>query len=55
MFRRFLRDERGGTAIEYALIATILSLVIVGGISTVLTKLQSEYTDVNSKVNQAIR
>jgi len=32
MIRRFHRDERGGTALEYALIASLVSVAIVGGI-----------------------
>ena len=31
---RFLRDERGATAIEYALIASGVSIVIVGTVAT---------------------
>lgn len=30
---RFLADERGATAIEYGLIAAMLTLVIIGGLS----------------------
>jgi pilus assembly protein Flp/PilA len=31
LLRRFLRDERGATAIEYGLIVAVLSLAIVAG------------------------
>lgn len=31
MFASFLRDERGTTAIEYALIASLMGAAIVGG------------------------
>jgi pilus assembly protein Flp/PilA len=34
MIRRFLKDERGATAIEYGLIATLISLAIFGGVSS---------------------
>ena len=30
----FVKDESGGTAIEYALIAAFISLVIVGAVTT---------------------
>ena len=35
MFKRFLRNRRGATAIEYALIASLISMVIVGGASVI--------------------
>jgi pilus assembly protein Flp/PilA len=44
--KRFLRDERGATAIEYALIASIISLVIVGGATMIGTSLRSSYEQV---------
>ena len=31
----FVHDERGSTAIEYALIATIISVIIVGALSLI--------------------
>ena len=55
MIAKFIHDERGGTAVEYGLIVATLSLVIVGGISLVMTALQTEYTDINSTMNQALR
>lgn len=35
MINRFLRDERGSTAIEYGLIGALIVAVIIGGISAV--------------------
>ncbi len=35
MTKRFLRDERGSTAIEYSLIAVLISVAIIGGVSLV--------------------
>lgn len=32
MFRRFLKDKSGATAIEYGLIAALIALAIVGGV-----------------------
>ncbi|MCU4179108.1 Flp family type IVb pilin [Bosea sp. BH3] len=34
-FVRFIRNERGTTAIEYALIAGLISIVIVGAVTAV--------------------
>lgn len=33
--RRFLDDKRGATAIEYALIATLLSVALIGGATSI--------------------
>ena len=39
----FLRDESGATAIEYALIAGFLSIVILGGVTGVAAKVSQRY------------
>jgi pilus assembly protein Flp/PilA len=44
--KRFLRDEKGATAIEYALIASIISLVIVGGATMIGTSLRGSFNQV---------
>ncbi len=41
--RRFLDDRSGATAIEYALIAAVLSLVAITGFSTMANSVQSAY------------
>lgn len=33
MFARFLKDESGATAIEYGLIAALIAVAIIGGVS----------------------
>jgi pilus assembly protein Flp/PilA len=35
MLLRFLRDQRGATAIEYGLIALLISVATIGGITAV--------------------
>ena len=47
-FARFLRDDNGATAIEYALIASGVSIVIVGTITVIGTNVVSLYTNVNT-------
>jgi pilus assembly protein Flp/PilA len=42
----FLRDERGSTAIEYALVASGVSIVIVGTVTTVGTTVKDLYVSV---------
>ncbi len=44
--RRFLSDECGATSIEYALIASGVSIVIVGTVATLGTKVTSMFTSV---------
>ena len=43
---RFLRDESGATAIEYALIATLISVVIVASVTSLGTKVKATFTSV---------
>ncbi|WP_081963763.1 Flp family type IVb pilin [Hoeflea sp. BAL378] len=35
LFRRFLGDRRGATAIEYGLIASMISIALIGGAASV--------------------
>ena len=46
--RAFLTDESGATAIEYALIAGSLSIVIVASVTSIGTKIKSYFTRVSS-------
>lgn len=50
---RFLRDETGATAIEYALIVAVLSLAIVAGVSTVGNSFQDLLGNSASRLNSA--
>jgi pilus assembly protein Flp/PilA len=43
---RFLRDESGTSAIEYAIIASGVSIVIVGTVATLGTAVKGYYTSV---------
>lgn len=43
MLKRFILDQSGATVIEYALLATFLSILIVTGITQIGTKLSSQY------------
>lgn len=45
-FSRFAEDEAGATAIEYALIAGIVSIAIVAGLTGVRSALQTAFTSV---------
>ena len=43
MIKKFIRDERGATVIEYVLIATLVSVVIITALTQIGTKLSSQY------------
>ncbi len=45
---KFLRSQEGATAIEYALIAAIVSISIVVGLTGVTNQLESIFTQVSS-------
>lgn len=48
--KRFLRDDSGATAIEYGLIAALLSITIVAAASAIGGGVGSMFTGVASKV-----
>jgi pilus assembly protein Flp/PilA len=43
---RFLKDCSGATAIEYGLIAGLISVVIITAVTTVGTNLSSKFNDI---------
>jgi pilus assembly protein Flp/PilA len=50
MLKRFLGDESGATAIEYALIAAMLSLAVIASASMLGVELKTTFDDTASKV-----
>ena len=52
-FGRLLRDEQGQDLIEYALLATFVSLVAIGGATLLGTALNNWYSQVSTNVNTA--
>ena len=45
---RFVRDESGATAIEYGLIAALISVVIIAVLGSIGTNLNAKFTSVNT-------
>ncbi len=43
LMQRLFKDESGATAIEYGLIAALISVVIIGAVTTIGTKLQGTF------------
>lgn len=51
MVRNFLKDTSGATAIEYALIAAGISIVIVTAVNSLGIKVAGLFTKVNNGLN----
>lgn len=50
IFKRFFRDERGATAIEYGLICALVFLAIVSSIQVFGSKTTAMYNNISSKM-----
>jgi pilus assembly protein Flp/PilA len=46
IWRQLPRDQRGVTALEYALIAALVAVVIIGGVSLLGTNISSVFSTV---------
>jgi pilus assembly protein Flp/PilA len=54
MLMRFVRDERGATAIEYGLIAALLSVAILGAVGALGGALNDNYSETAARVAATI-
>lgn len=50
IFARFREDESGATAIEYGLIAALISVAIIAGASTLGNNLGNTFNNIAGKV-----
>ena len=48
---RFAQDQSGATAIEYGLIAGLISVVILGVLGSIGTKLNTKFTSISTALN----
>jgi pilus assembly protein Flp/PilA len=48
LISRFVRDESGATAIEYGLIAALIAVVIITGVTAVGTKLSTTFASIST-------
>ncbi|MGV1915554.1 Flp family type IVb pilin [uncultured Agrobacterium sp.] len=55
IFARFLKDESGATAIEYGLIAGLISVAIITSATNLGAKLTSVFTNINTKLDPATK
>ena len=54
LFSRFLKDESGATAIEYGLIAALISVAIIAGATTLGNTLSATFTNISGRMNSAV-
>jgi pilus assembly protein Flp/PilA len=48
--KRFLKDESGATAIEYGLIAALVSVAIIAAVTALGTNLSAVFTDISDEL-----
>jgi len=48
---RFLKDESGATAIEYGLIAALISVVLITVLTALGTSLNTKFTNIKNALN----
>ena len=48
-FKRFLKDESGATAIEYGLLAALIAVAAIAGMTTLGTKINAQFATVAGK------
>ncbi|MGD0643021.1 MAG: Flp family type IVb pilin [Roseiarcus sp.] len=46
--KQFVANESGATAIEYALIASLIAVFIIGSLSALGTRLSAEFSEVSA-------
>ena len=50
LIARFVKDESGATAIEYGLIAALISIAIIGGARTLGTNIGATFNNVGNAI-----
>lgn len=52
LFARFAQDESGATAIEYGLIAALISVGIIVAVSTLGNNLSNTFTTISTEIGE---
>jgi pilus assembly protein Flp/PilA len=52
--RKFLKSDKGATAIEYGLIAALISVVIIAALQLTGTSLQKVFNNVGSVLSNSV-
>ena len=50
MFKKFLKDESGATAIEYVLIAAFMALILITVMPTLTSAIQVQFSSISSHI-----
>lgn len=53
LLNRFVKDESGATAIEYGLIAALISVALITGATTLGDTLNTQFQGLSTKMNTA--
>ena len=53
MLRRFLKNEKGATAVEYGLIAALISVVIISALSALGTSIETQFYVIQKAIASA--
>ena len=53
IIERFVKDESGATAIEYGLIAALISVALITGATTLGNTLNNQFQLLSDKMNEA--
>ena len=53
MFKKFIRDESGATAIEYGLIAALVSVAAIAALTAMGDSLSTMFFNVSSELDNA--
>ncbi len=48
--KNFIKEDNGVTAIEYGLIAALIAVVIIGTLTTIGTKLKTDFLSIANKL-----
>ncbi|MCG5482734.1 MAG: Flp family type IVb pilin [Sinorhizobium meliloti] len=54
IFARLMKDESGATAIEYGLIAALISVALITGATTLGTSLDTTFKGLGTKLTTAV-
>lgn len=53
IFARFVKEESGATAIEYGLIAALISVALIAGATTLGNNLNNVFQNISTKMGTA--
>ena len=54
LFERFMNDESGATAIEYGLIAALISVALITGATTLGNALNNQFDGLATKMTESL-